>query len=177
MKGVEKPDIIRIQSHKRLTLEAAWAVVTMPWWSLWSWRMRAWQKAELGPCALGEQTSSCSKNCWGGSPGNMSLRAWAQNKAGSSLRTPFWEHNGSPPPRRRSQAGEAGGRRGCARTCSLNWEKRGKYTEGGSRVVYPGRNKGLLSVCVEIGWGKPRCRWSWTWQGMWKITRRGSAGT
>ncbi len=46
-------------------------------------------KAELGPCALGEQTSGCSRNCWMGSAGKRSLRAWVQNRAGSSLRTPF----------------------------------------------------------------------------------------
>ena len=38
-------------------------------------------------------------------------------------------------------------------------EKRKMYRSG-SRVVYPGRNTGLLSICVEIGLGKPRCRWS-----------------
>ena len=38
--------------------------------------------------------------------------------------------------------------------------KRGKCVAGGSRVVCHGRNRGLLSVCVEIGLGKPRRWWS-----------------
>ena len=38
----------------------------------------------------------------------------------------------------------------------LKLRENGKCIEGGSRVVYPGRNTGLLSMCIEIGLGKPR---------------------
>ena len=38
-------------------------------------------KAESGLCASGEQTSVRSRNCWMGSPGKLSLRAWVQNRA------------------------------------------------------------------------------------------------
>ena len=67
------------------------------------------------------------KELLSGTPGKLSLRVWIQNRAGSTLRTLFCQHNGSPSPSRRSRAGEAGDCRGCTRTCSLNREKGEMY--------------------------------------------------
>ena len=101
-----------------------------------------WQKAELGPWTSGKKTSSCLRNCWIESPGKLSLRAWVQNRASSSLRTPFWECKSSLSPSRRNWTEEAGDWHGCARTWSLNWGKRGKCTGSGSRLCSLGRIQG-----------------------------------
>ena len=69
-----------------LRLEALCAVATMLLLSLWSWGIRAWQRAEPRSWISEEQNSSSLRNCWMRSPGKLSLRTKEHSRAGSSFK-------------------------------------------------------------------------------------------
>ena len=60
----------------------------------------------------------------------LSLGTQEQNRTGSTLRMPFWEHKCSPSPRIRYQADEVGNQHAWARTWWSGWgEKKEKYKQ------------------------------------------------
>jgi len=111
-----------------------------------------------------------------GFPGKLSLGTQGLNSGGSLLRMHFWKQKSSPFPYIRNPTEEAGNQHGWARTCWSNWGKRRMCTGSWDKYIWCGKNAGVPSRHAEMGSGKPKHRWNWTWWGMWKITRD-STGT
>lgn len=141
--------------------------------SLWSWGMGAWQRVESGPWTSGEPTSSCLRSYWMRSPGKLSLghrrrMSW-QDFKDTFLRAQ--ELSPSPCIRNKAEA------TWLSKDLMVKLRVGRKCTGSGSRDMWPRKNTGMLSGCAEMWSGKPKYRWNWTWQNLWKITRRDSTGT